>query len=80
MIMFYYVLFLDNVVCMNKPHQGRRCALERLVAMDPDSVDNGEHEVNDWLSKYFLRSAFAKCVTDDQQGFILNGSEDPCPS
>ncbi|KAE8362669.1 hypothetical protein BDV27DRAFT_166032 [Aspergillus caelatus] len=80
MIVFFDILFLDEDVCLKKPHRERRLLLKDLVQVIEGRADISQQRILDFCrpgSQTQLENIFAKGVAQRWEGFVLKGCEDP---
>src|SRR5204863_8926936 len=80
MIMFYDILLLDDSIILREPHRKRRQRLETLVKTTRGQAEIGTREIIDFSSRRAserLRAAFAAGITQNWEGFVLKGCNDP---
>jgi DNA ligase 4 len=80
MIMYYDILLLDQLNCLERPQEERRRTLQHLITTSKGLAGIGvQHDV-DFRSKKApeqLRDLFATCITQRLEGFVLKFCKDP---
>jgi DNA ligase 4 len=80
MIMFYDILLLDDKIVLRETHNKRRQRLESLVKPTPGYAEIGTREKINFSSRRApqqLRSAFAAAITQNWEGLVLKGCDEP---
>lgn len=80
MIIFFDILLLDDDVCLGKPHRLRRLLLKETVKLIPGRAGISEQEVIDFSQPdgpRRLHIAFAKCISERWEGYVLKGCDEP---
>jgi DNA ligase 4 len=80
MIMYYDILLLDQLNCLERPQEERRRTLQHLITTRKGLAGIGVRHVVDFRSKRApeqLRGLFATCITQRLEGFVLKACKDP---
>lgn len=80
MVVFFDILLLDDIACLNKPHRIRRLMLKDTIKCTPGRIEISEQQIIDFSRPDAVRQfqlALSRSIAERWEGFVIKACDEP---